>query len=334
MLRLSTNLIVEQFIYGRQGGNLSKIVICVKNFLLSLVTLILLVILLLGFTQSGRSNAVKFISPKIQNEKVLGVNEWFPKFTEESFPDAPIVNAKAALFVDVKSGQILYSKSAQEKLPIASLAKVMTVLIALEHKSMDDKYVVSYGATEMEPDEMILLPGETLTLKELLYGVFLVSANDAAEVLAEGSLSAGRQEFIDLMNSKARQLGMKDTYFVNPTGLDEDGGSSTSSAYDIAILTRYLIRNYPEVLEISKTPYIFIPETESHQSYEMWTGINLITTYPGVVGFKTGFTPEAGLTLITLARKDGKEVIGVLLDSPSRRDEARELLDYSFAKTK
>lgn len=300
--------------------------------------------LFIEFLASDEDKNVNFISPKIQNEKILGVNEWVPKNEQDNKNTIEInrikfeITAKAALFVDSKSGNTLYSKNSKEKLPIASLAKIMTVLISLEHKSMDDKYVISQRATEMEPDEMILLPGETLTLKELLYGIFLVSANDAAETLAEGSLSEGplrreasRQEFIDLMNSKARQLGMKDTYFVNPTGLDEDGGSSISSAYDMAILTRYLIRKYPEVVEISKTPYIFIPETKEHQSYEMWTGINLITTYPGVVGFKTGYTPKAGLTLITLARRDGKEIIGVLLDSPSRRDEARSLLDYSLA---
>ena len=134
------------------------------------------------------------------------------------------------------------------------------------------------------------------------------------------------------MNDKAKQLGMKNTYFANPTGLDEDDNNSFSSAYDLAILARFLIHHYPEVVEISKTPYIFIPETESHQSYEMWSGINLLTTYPGVVGFKTGYTPDAGLTLITLARIDGHEVIGVLLGSEARRDEARELLDYSFKK--
>ena len=101
----------------------------------------------------------------------------------------------------------------------------MTVLIALEHKNLDDKYLVSRQATEMEPDEMILLPGETLTLRELLYGIFLVSANDAAEVLAEGTVIS-RDEFLKLMNEKAIQLGMKDTKFVNPTGLDEDSGNT------------------------------------------------------------------------------------------------------------
>ena len=291
------------------------------------------VILALGllFFLNNYKGYDELISPMLKQEKVLGINQWFPKDILDSQETAPKITAKSAIFLDSKDGTILYSKNINEKLPIASLAKVMTVLISLEHKKMEDDFTISKRATEMEPDEMILLPEETLTLKELLYGIFLVSANDAAEVLAE-SVTGNRDEFIKLMNKKAKQLGMENSYFANPTGLDEDDNNSFSNAYDLAILARFLIHHYPEVVEISKTPYIFIPETESHQSYEMWSGINLLTTYPGVVGFKTGYTPDAGLTLITLARIDGHEVIGVLLGSEARRDEARELLDYSFKK--
>ncbi|MCL4365606.1 hypothetical protein M1437_00040, partial [Patescibacteria group bacterium] len=153
----------------------------------------------------------------------------------------------------------------------------------------------------------------------------------AAEVIAEGT-TGDRQEFINLMNEKAKQLGMKDTYYANPTGLDEDTNNSYSTVYDLAILTRFLVRRYPQVVNISSSEHIYLPQTETHQDYDMYSGINLLTTYPGVVGFKTGYTPEAGLTLITLVRKDGQEIVGVLLGSEDRRDEAREILDYSFKK--
>lgn len=245
--------------------------------------------------------------------------------------EGPQVSAKAALFTDTKEGKMLYGKSIHEKLPIASLVKVMTILVALEHKNMDDEFIVSSRAADMEPDKMLLIAGERLTLRELLDGIFLISANDAAEVLAEG-VTGNREEFLKLMNAKAQQLGMKNTYYANPTGLDEDTNNSRSSAYDQAILTRYLIRNFPEVVKISSQERVYLPQTEKHQDYDMYSGINLLTTYTGVVGFKTGYTPEAGMTLITLARKNGFEVIGVLLGSASRRDEARELLDYSFEK--
>ncbi len=272
----------------------------------------------------------QLISPRPKQANVLGITQWFPKEVKEEL-NALQISAKAAIFADTKEGKVLYEKKIHEKLPIASLVKVMTVLIALEHKNIDDKFLVSQRAADMEPDKMLLIAGERLTLRELLAGIFLISANDAAEVLAEGT-TGSRDEFLKLMNDKAKQLGMKDTYFANPTGLDEDSGSSYSTAYDLVVLTRYLIRRFPEAVEISKTEHIYLPQTEEHQDYDMYSGINLLTTYPGVVGFKTGYTPEAGLTLITLARKNGYEVVGVLLGSGDRRDEARELLDYSFGK--
>lgn len=289
----------------------------------------ILVILLSFLAINIISDKTGLISPLVSQEKKISLNQWFPKDVLGVQTSAPEITAKAGLFIETKNGDILYAKNIHQRLPIASLVKVMTVLIALEHKSMDDQFIVSKNAADIEPDKMLLIAGEKLTLRELLDGIFLVSANDAAEVLAEDT-TGSRKEFIKLMNDKAKQLGMKDTFYANPTGLDEDNNNSYSSAYDLAILTRYLIRNYPEVVDISSTEHIFLPQTSTHQDYDMYSGINLLTTYPGVVGFKTGYTPEAGLTLITLARVDGHEIIGILLGSGDRRDEARELLDYSL----
>lgn len=296
-----------------------------------LAVILIFIVLLFFIRNKNLKTPVNFISPLLRQEKILGTNQWLPEEEVTQGLDAPSITAQGAYFVDTKNGQVLYAKNPKQKLPIASLTKIMTVVIAMENKSMDDQFLVTQRAADMEPDKMLLIEGEKMTLKELLYGIFLISANDAAEVLAEGTIG-NRAEFMEMMNQKARQLGMKDTYFVNPTGLDEDSNNSYSTVYDLAILSRYLIRNYPEVVEISKTPYIFIPQTKEHQSYEMWTGINLLTTYEGVVGFKTGYTPEAGYTIVTLARKNGQEILGVLLGSGYRRDETRNLLDYSFKK--
>jgi serine-type D-Ala-D-Ala carboxypeptidase (penicillin-binding protein 5/6) len=270
-------------------------------------------------------------SPLTKRGKILGTNIWIPNMNLVVQASGMEISAKGVLFIDSINGKVFFSKNPHQKLPIASLVKVMTVLVALEYKDWEDEYLVSEDAAGMEPDKMLLIPGEKLTLEELLYGIFLISANDAAEVIAEGT-TGDREEFIQLMNAKAKQLGMQNTYFVNPTGLDEESRNSYSTAYDLAILARYLIRNYPEVVEISKTEHIILPATEIHQDYDMYSGINLLTTYEGVVGFKTGYTPEAGLTLITLVRKDGQEVLGVLLGSENRREEAKELLDHSFKK--
>lgn len=294
------------------------------------ITLILFAFFILATTYFSEVDK-ELISPVLRESKTLGLNQWFPNNILGVQSGAPEITASAAFFIDTSTGQVFYSKNIHDKLPIASLVKVMTVLIALENRGLDEKLLVSQRATEMEPDEMILLPGEKLTVKELLYGIFLISANDAAEVLAETS-TGSREEFIRLMNEKALQLGMKNSKFVNPTGLDEDLDNSYSSAYDMVILSRYVIKHYPILVEISKTEHIYIERTTEHQDYDMYSGINLLTTYPGVVGFKTGYTPEAGLTLITLARKDGNEVLGVLLGSENRRDEARKLLNYSFGQ--
>lgn len=300
-----------------------------KVTLILLASLAAILISLLPFINIQTNQDL--ISPLLYRGKSLALNQWFPKNVLGAQSNELEITSLAALFLETNTGQVLYSKNPHQKLPIASLVKIMTALIALENIKADQQLIVSSRAVGMEPDAMLLIAGERLTLRELLYGTFLISANDAAEVIAEGT-TGSRGEFIKLMNDKAALLGMKDSHFVNPTGLDEDTGSSYSTPYDLAILTRYLIKNYPQIVEISKTPHIFLPQTSTHQDYDMYSGINLLTTYEGVVGFKTGFTPEAGFTLITLARIGNHEVVGILLNSQARRDEAKLLLDYSFSK--
>ncbi|KKS70867.1 MAG: Serine-type D-Ala-D-Ala carboxypeptidase [Candidatus Daviesbacteria bacterium GW2011_GWA2_42_7] len=260
-----------------------------------------------------------------------GVNLWFPLVqASTSAVPVPDLTAKAAYFIDINSGQVLFEKDPRQRLPIASLVKIMTAVVTLENKGWSDNVLVSERAAGMEPDSMLLKMGESLTVEELLYGVFLVSANDSAEALAETSTKS-REDFLSQMNTKAVQLGMRDTVFINPTGLEEDGREQYSTAYDVAIMARYAIKNFPHLVDISSAPHIILPETPAHQDYDLYSGINLLTTYPGVLGFKTGYTPEAGLTLVTLAEKEGHKVLGVLLGSQNRREEAKELLDYSFS---
>ena len=275
------------------------------------------------------------ISPVLgQNKLKIADNIWFPKEASISAKNKNIedeITSKAAFFVDTETGEVLFEKNSREKLSIASLVKIMSVIVTLENRSLDDLLNVSVQASEMEPDKMYLKAGERLTVKELLEGIFLVSGNDAAEVLAEET-TGRREEFLNLMNSKARQLGMSDTNFINPTGLEEDGKNQLSTAYDVSLMSRYAISKWPNLLDISSQPIIYIEETDTHQEYGLNNGINLLTTYPGVLGFKTGYTPEAGLTLVTVARRDGHQVLGVLLGATNRRDDAKILLDYSFNK--
>lgn len=278
------------------------------------------------------------VSPVLGISKInLADNIWLPKVDKVlAFDRAPDITATSAFFVDTNTGQVLYQKNPQQKLPIASLTKIMTVIVVLENKKFSDNFDISQSAAAADPDKMQLIAGEKLTLEELLDGVFTVSANDAAEAIAEDT-TGSRDEFIDLMNSEAKQIGMKNTLFINPTGLKEDlpdGQSGEkqqySTAFDVALMARYAIKHWPHLVDISSQPHIYLPQTSTHQDYDLYSGINLLTTYPGVVGFKTGFTPDAGLTLVTLARKGGHEVLGVLLGAEDRRDDARSLLDYSF----
>lgn len=277
------------------------------------------------------SKTAKLFSPLVEGGRIA-TNLWFPQSVVAlGGENAPIVTAQAAYFIDVDSGEVLYEKNSHEKLPVASLTKIMTTIIALENKDFNDQINISPQAARMEPDHMLLQAGEKLSVEELLYGVFLVSANDAAEALAETSTS-GREDFINQMNLKAAVLQMKDTLFINPSGLEEDGKAQYSSAFDVALMSRYAVKHFPHLVDISQTPHIILPKTDTHQDYDLYSGINLLTTYPGVVGFKTGYTPEAGLTLVTLAKKQNHMVLGVLLNSENRREEAKELLTYSFKK--
>lgn len=263
----------------------------------------------------------------------IAANVWLPKPIRQKNQGELNITAKAVLFINPATGEVLYEKNSTNQYSIASLVKIMTAVVAMDQTSGDWNKVfsVSRRASDMEPDKMLLVPGERLTLKGLLQGLFLVSANDAAEVIAEETMGS-RADFIKLMNEKGKQLGMKNTIFLNPTGLEEDWGKQYSSAYDVILMARFAIKNWPKLLEITSSEHIFIPATKDHQDYDLYSGINLITTYPGVMGFKTGFTPEAGLTLVTFAEKQGKQVLGVILGSSDRRDDAKLLLDYSFKK--
>lgn len=297
--------------------------------LLSLI--IFLGITLLIFFEGSKAKQV-LSSPVLGASKIrTSDNIWFPRDSPKEFKDAPEITAQSAFFMDTNSGQVLYEKNSHAKLPVASLTKIMTVIIGLEVSDGDFKkiFTISDQAANMEPDHMLLKAKEKLTLEELLDGIFLVSANDAAEAIAEGT-TGSRAEFIDLMNAKAKQIGMNDSLFINPTGLEEDNLKQYSSSFDVALMSRYAINTFPHLIDISSQYHIYLPETSNHQDYDMYSGINLLTTYPGVVGFKTGFTPEAGLTLVTIARENGKEVLGVLLGATNRRDDARVLLDFSF----
>lgn len=264
----------------------------------------------------------------IDNNQVTTLDLWFPKETVlGSQIEKPEITAKAAFVYDLATDKTLFAKNEKTRLPMASLTKIMTAIIALENKKQNDRYIVSQNNIVGE-NSMGLTTGEVLTLEELLYGLMLASGNDAAEVLA-GSYVSSRDGFIQAMNNKAKALGLLDTDFTNPSGLQGDG-NQYSTAYDLLVITKYALQNFPLFRKIVSTYEYTIPYTETHKAFYLLNDTNLLTSYPGVKGVKTGYTPEADLCLVTYLDYEGHQIIGVLLGSENRRGEMKELLDYSL----
>lgn len=286
---------------------------------------------LFSFSRDGDYGFSSPISRVFGTAKAKIQNTWFPKNASElSRPYDLVIGAKSALLVDYDSGQILFSKNAKKELPAASTIKIMTALVALENASLSSVFIVSASATKIGENSMGFSEGEKLTLQELLYGLMLVSGNDAAVTIAEG-IAGSEEVFVKMMNEEARNLGLSDSMFANASGLDIDGQSQFTTAHDLLVIARYVWDKYPDFGKITATEHIYIEATGEHKAFDLYNDTNLLTTYPGVRGIKPGFTWEAGLCLVTYAENEGKRLLGVILGSDDRRGEMKELLDYGFA---
>ncbi|RJQ26497.1 D-alanyl-D-alanine carboxypeptidase [Candidatus Parcubacteria bacterium] len=254
---------------------------------------------------------------------------WKPKIDKvyDIGIEKPSFSADAVISYDLTSNKLLYEKNVKERLPIASLTKIMTAIIAIENEDIKKEIVINKRAAAVGENSMGLSEGEILKLKDLLYGLVLPSGNDAAEAIAEGS-RFGRDNFVYMMNKKAEDLGLTDTHFTNPSGLEGDG-KQYSSVYDLLVITRYgLLKK--EFARVAATFEYVIPYSESNKAFYLRNDTNLLTSYPGVKGVKTGFTDEAGLCLVTYLEHNGHKIIAVILNSQNRREEMKELLDYSL----
>ncbi len=264
-----------------------------------------------------------------KNKQVTLLDLWSPllEAVYGSEIKGPSITASSALMYDLTVDKVLYGKNTKEKLPMASLTKVMAAIIALENRRTDDRYIV-HGENLVGEDSMGLSAGEVLSQEELLYGLILNSGNDAAEVFAS-NYPQGRTAFVQAMNDKAAALGLTDTRFSNPSGLQGDGMQYTTVS-DLVVITKYALEKFPLFAEVSATYEHHIGATNLHKGYDLYNETNLLTTYPGVKGVKTGYTPEAGMCLITYLDYKGHRILGVLLHSENRRQEMKELLDYSL----
>ncbi|HEV3460961.1 MAG TPA: D-alanyl-D-alanine carboxypeptidase family protein [Candidatus Dormibacteraeota bacterium] len=246
-------------------------------------------------------------------------------------PAPPVIRARAAILLDVDSGKILFQVDPHGRHAPASLTKVVTALVALDHLRLEQMVGVPPSINQLPWDStrMGLRAGERLTVRDLLYGLFLNSGNDAAITLAEAAMP--RATFIALMNARAARLGMVDTHFVNPIGLDDP--RHYTSAADLARATTELMRSFPEVAAMAATPTMTLPATATHHAYALNNLNELIRKYPGATGLKTGWTGHAGGCLIATATRGGRHLAVVLLASPRIFEEAAALLDYGFANS-
>ncbi len=244
-------------------------------------------------------------------------------------PPPPVIKARSAILVDLDSGKTLYQLDPHGRHAPASLTKIVTALVALDQLRLDQTVTapVSINQLPWDSTRMGLRAGERLTVRELLYGLFLNSGNDAAITLSEAAMP--RPPFIALMNARAAAIGMSDTHFVNPIGLDDPG--HYTSAADLARASAELIRRFPEVAAMAATPSLTLPATATHHAYSLYNLNELVRKYPGATGLKTGWTGHAGGCLIATATRDGRHLMVVLLASPRIFDEAAALLDYGFA---
>lgn len=229
-----------------------------------------------------------------------------------SFHRVHALSAASAIVIDADSGRVIFEHNAHEKCGMASTTKIMTAVVVLENCKLDETVTVSYNAAITEGSSMYLKPNEKLKVEDLLYGLMLNSGNDAATALAEHT-SGSIEEFANLMNKKAQQIGMKNSSFANPHGLDNENHYST--AYDMALLTKYAMENetFKTVVGTQKK----IVETDGEQKYKYLTNHNkLLSMYEWCKGVKTGFTKKCGRCLVSYSEKDNVKLITITLNAP------------------
>lgn len=242
------------------------------------------------------------------------------------------VPCAAAVLIDEDSGTVLYEKNADERRPVASITKVMTLLLTFEALqagkiALGDIVPVSEHAYHMGGSQIWLEPGEQLTLQEMLKAICISSANDAAVAVAE-FVAGSEPAFVDAMNARAAALGMTATHFANACGLDEEG--HLSSARDVAVMSREMLLHHPEVREYCT---VWMDTLRGGKTQLVNTN-KLLKSYPGITGLKTGTTGKAGVCITASAERDGLRLIAVVLGASSgkeRFEAAKTLLDYGFA---
>jgi len=240
------------------------------------------------------------------------------------------VSAETAILMDAESGRVLYEKAAHKKMRIASITKIMTAILAIESGKLDETVKVSKRADYTEGSSIYLKQGEKIKLEHLVYGLMLRSGNDSAVAIAE-HVGGSVEGFVFLMNQKAQEIGMRNTVFANPHGLD-DNKNHFSTAYDMALLTKYALKN-GKYREIAGTKIHRAPNPDEKWD-RSWKNKNKLLTglYEYSTGGKTGYTKLAKRTLVSTAEKDGHELIAVTLNGPDDWNDHIAMFEWGFAQ--
>lgn len=247
--------------------------------------------------------------------------------------DSLNLTSESAILMDAESGKILYEKNIDEQLPMASMTKIMSMLLIMESiedgsLNYSDKVLISENASGMGGSQVFLQAGEEYTVDSLLKCIAVSSANDAVVAMAE-KISGSVDAFVKLMNERASKLGLKNTHFTNPHGLDNEDHYST--AYDMAIIARELLK-HEDILKYTSIYEDYLTKPDGSQIWLVNTN-RLVRFYDGVDGLKTGYTTEAGYCLTATAKKNDLRLISVVMKSPSAEDRSSDtssLLSYGF----
>ena len=251
---------------------------------------------------------------------------WLPPTVVNSGPEPelPELTAEAWVLYDAGAGVVIAAKKADQERPMASVTKIMTALVVMDHTELDDLVRISASAADTGESEIGLVQGERWTVGDLLAAVMVRSGNDAAVALAE-HVGGSVEGFATLMNEKAAELGLEHSHFTNPHGLDEEG-HYTSAADLVAMATAAL--QEPYLARLARTSRITFRPDPSGISRVANSTNRLLGVYPGIAGLKTGFTNDAGRVLVAVLERNGRTLIGVVMGSEDHFEDSRRLLDY------
>ena len=239
---------------------------------------------------------------------------------------AKCISARSCVVICGETGEVIYGENENFRMPMASTTKIMTGLLLCEYGNLDREIVTTKEMVTVEGSSMGLLEGDTVSLKALLYGLLLASGNDAANTIAI-VVGGSVENFVDMMNERAEKLGLEDTHFETPSGLD--GDTHYTTCYELSLIAREAMKN-EEFAKAVSTGSIRLAYGNPPYSRTITNHNRLLKSYDDVVGIKTGFTKKSGRCLVSAARRDGKFVIAVTLDAPDDWRDHRYLLDLGL----